>query len=194
MKTEREVLARSDRVLLGRFTIEDHAAVHTFASDPQVCRYMSWGPNSESDTNEFLAQSIPVTPGRLNLAVIVDQAVIGSASVWTTDNEHKNGELGYVLRVDHWGRGFATETARLLLHLGAEHLDLERIAATCDVENIASARVLEKAGMHREGIHRGHRLVRGERRDHLAFAWLVSPEGITVVEPTTSTSQTPRIG
>lgn len=129
---------------------------------------------SESDTREFLARSIGAGPDRLDLAVLVGGNLVGSASVWTTDAEHKTGKLGYVLRKDQWGRGYGTETARLLFRLGIERLGLERIAATCDVDNIASARVLEKTGMNREGTHRGHRVVRGERHDHQVFSRLAS--------------------
>lgn len=172
--TERVVLARGVRVVLGRFVVADYAAVHAFASDPRVCRFMSWGPNSESETGAFLEDSVVVAADRLDLAVVVDGGVVGSASVWTTDAEHRIGELGYVLAADVWGRGYGTETARLLFGLGVGQLGLERLVATCDVENVASARVLEKSGMRLEGVHRGHRIVRGERRDHLVFARLKS--------------------
>ncbi|WP_081264958.1 GNAT family N-acetyltransferase [Prescottella equi] len=171
--TRSDILVSGEKVVLRRFRPEDHDDVHAFASDPDVCRFMSWGPNSQADTRDFLAQAVTVRPSRLDLAILADQRLIGSASVWTTDIEHRTGELGYTLRADAWGQGHGTDAARALLRLGAEHLRLERIAATCDVDNLASARVLGKIGMSFEGILRGYRLVRGERRDHLAFARLI---------------------
>ena len=81
-------------------------------------------------------------------------------------------ELGYTIHRDCWGHGYATEVANLLLQLGFEQLGLERIAATCAPDNAGSARVLEKVGFRREGVLRGHVLVRRTRRDSLLFGRL----------------------
>src|SRR6266403_2128677 len=72
--------------------------------------------------------------------------------VWTTgvpmlySAEHRQGDLGYAVHPDHWGKGFATEALRRILEFGFENLSLERIWATADVRNVASWRVMEKAG------------------------------------------------
>jgi RimJ/RimL family protein N-acetyltransferase len=95
-----------------------------------------------------------------------------SDPVWTTSAEHRAGELGYTIRRDCWGEGHATEVARLLVELGFGRLGLERLAATCDPDNAASIRVLEKAGLCREGLLRGLYRVRGRRRDQLVFGCL----------------------
>src|SRR6202040_3772712 len=77
--------------------------------------------------------------------------------------EHRQGDLGYAVHPDHWGKGFATEALRRILEFGFENLSLERIWATADVRNVASWRVMEKAGMEREGLMRTTRVsvVRG---------------------------------
>jgi RimJ/RimL family protein N-acetyltransferase len=56
-------------------------------------------------------------------------------------------ELGYRLRRDCWGRGYATEGSRLLIEYGFERLKASRIAATALAENAASIRVMQKVGM-----------------------------------------------
>jgi RimJ/RimL family protein N-acetyltransferase len=56
-------------------------------------------------------------------------------------------ELGYTLRRDRWGRGYATEAARACLEAGLAHLDVPRIVAVVDAENLRSARVAERIGM-----------------------------------------------
>jgi RimJ/RimL family protein N-acetyltransferase len=63
-------------------------------------------------------------------------------------------DLGYVLSRNHWRRGYATEAAQAVFKLAAGLEGVYRVWATCDVENTASARVLEKIGMVREGILR----------------------------------------
>lgn len=56
-------------------------------------------------------------------------------------------ELGYTLRRDRWGRGYATEVARACLDAGLAHLDVARIIAVVDEENLRSSRVAERIGM-----------------------------------------------
>jgi [ribosomal protein S5]-alanine N-acetyltransferase len=56
-------------------------------------------------------------------------------------------ELGYTLRRDRWGRGYATEAARACVEAGLAHLDVPRIVAVVDAENLRSARVAERIGM-----------------------------------------------
>jgi len=166
----RNIVANSERVSLGWFMPGDFGAVHAFASDPRVCRFMTWGPNSAVDTHRFLVERLTPSADDYQLAVIVRGEVVGSAAVWVTDSANNVGELGYSLSPAVWGRGYATEAAGLLIGLGRDRLGLVRIAATCDVHNTASARVLEKVGMVREGTLRSFKVVRGERHEHHLYS------------------------
>ena len=56
-------------------------------------------------------------------------------------------ELGYRLRRAAWGQGYATEGARALIHKGFTELGVQRVVATTFAANLASRRVLEKAGL-----------------------------------------------
>jgi RimJ/RimL family protein N-acetyltransferase len=80
--------------------------------------------------------------------------------------------MGYLIAPAAQGRGYATEAAQALLDFGLTGGGLHRITATCDPENAASARVLEKIGMTREGRLRDHFLIRGAWRDRLLYAKL----------------------
>jgi [ribosomal protein S5]-alanine N-acetyltransferase len=66
------------------------------------------------------------------------------------------GELGYWLGVPYWGKGYATECARAVVHYGFDDLKLHRIYASHLAHNPASGRVLQKIGMRREGRLRAH--------------------------------------
>ena len=169
---KRDVVIRGPHLALARFEPGDVEAVHLFASDPEVCRFTGWGPNTLDETRAFVDEAVKRHSDRYDLAVLHGNDLIGSASVWTTSPEHRVGELGYTIRRDCWGRGHATEVARLLVELGFGKLGLERLAATCDPDNLASVRVLEKAGLRREGLLRGLYLVRGRRRDRVVLGLL----------------------
>ena len=73
-------------------------------------------------------------------------------------------ELGYTLRRDRWGYGYATEAARACLAAGFAHLDVTRIVALVDEENVSSARVAERVGMARIDTIEAH------GRPHAFFA------------------------
>lgn len=81
--------------------------------------------------------------------------------------------LGYVLARSEWGKGFCTEAAQALVDRAFNEWGVYRVWAYCDVDNPASARVMEKVGMTREGILRRfalHPNVSPEPRDVLVYA------------------------
>lgn len=71
--------------------------------------------------------------------------------------KYRRGEVWYKLHLDHWGKGFGTEALNRVLDFGFDDLNLHRMQAGCAVDNIGSIKVLEKAGMLREG--RGRQLL-----------------------------------
>ena len=62
-----------------------------------------------------------------------------------------SGEVWYKLHPNYWGKGYATESLECILDYCFKDLNLHRIEAGCAVENIASLKVMEKAGMIKEG-------------------------------------------
>jgi ribosomal-protein-alanine N-acetyltransferase len=177
----------TERLLLRDFTWSDQEAVHAFAGDPLVTQFMDWGPNDVHDTRAFLTMAVAQSSHRqrneFEFATVLRDTtddepgwVIGSVSVRITNQQHQQGELGYVFNRAYWSRGYATEAGSALLDFGFRTLGLHRIAATCHPDNLGSARVLEKLGMTAEGRLRDHRLVRGVWRDSLLYAAIAPPE------------------
>ncbi|MGD0691677.1 MAG: GNAT family N-acetyltransferase [Acidimicrobiales bacterium] len=174
---------RTERLVLREFSLADQDATHRYGSDVEVTRYMTWGPNSLSDTANYLmdvvrrANAKPRTS--FTLAVVnLDGDLIGAAGLKLTDGERRQGELGYVLAKDSWGSGYATEVARCLIAFGFNELGLDQITAICDPENHASARVLEKAGMRFEGTLRDHLHVQGAWRDSQLYVLAAGSEDV----------------
>jgi [ribosomal protein S5]-alanine N-acetyltransferase len=82
------------------------------------------------------------------------------------------GTLGYWVGEPFQGRGYITEAVKLISRFAFTQLNLHRVEAACLPENIASRRVLEKAGFVREGYARLYLKIAGDWRDHLTFALL----------------------
>jgi ribosomal-protein-alanine N-acetyltransferase len=168
----------TERLILREFEEDDLQAVQEYASDSEVVRYMEWGPNTEKDTREFLQRAFDQRQKRprseYGLAVILksENQLVGGGGIYIANPDHKEAELGYCFNRRFWGQGYATEAARAFVAFGFAELGLHRIYATCDPANVASARVMEKIGMQREGHLRGHRWMKGRWRDSYLYAIL----------------------
>lgn len=174
------VVLQSPSVYLRDFVLTDWIAAHHYAMDPEVTRYMAWGPNTAEQTLAFVAQAVDAAQAEprlsYDLAVIhkTTHSLIGGAGLYIKADRRFEAEIGYCLQKEVWGRGFGSEVARLLVELGFEHLHLHRLIATCDPENTRSIRVLEKSGFQREGRMRSHLYTCYGWRDSYLYAIVVT--------------------
>jgi RimJ/RimL family protein N-acetyltransferase len=151
--------------------------VHAYASDLETVKYMDWGPNTESDTKEFTKRAIafqsskPRIQYELAITLRATGELIGGCGLEVRPLR-KEGVLGYCLNRAYWGKGYATEATQALLAFGFNKLALHRIIAMCDPMNVASNRVLEKAGMTLEGHLRKDFPIRGRWRDTMIYGIL----------------------
>jgi ribosomal-protein-alanine N-acetyltransferase len=127
-----------------------------YGQDARVSRYMSWVPHrSIDDTLTFLRKIVCDNAEGRSLGFLIFSRESGEllGSVGGVIDNHRM-EFGYCLARDAWGHGYATEAARAFVAAALDIPTLWRIQAYCDVENCASARVLEKIGLEREGTLR----------------------------------------
>jgi [ribosomal protein S5]-alanine N-acetyltransferase len=144
------------RLILRRPTLADLDAVHAYASDPAVTKYMGW-PRHETPqtTRAFILMRHEEWEKRGTGTFLVekDGAVIGSTGLHTYDDAP--AATGYIIARPHWGHGYATEATRAMLEL-ARSRGYPRVEAGCHPENLASIRVLEKCGLRHETTKRAH--------------------------------------
>jgi RimJ/RimL family protein N-acetyltransferase len=148
--------------------------VFAYASDPEVVRFMNFPRHREPETaRAWLADcSRAWTSGEEFTWLFThppDDEALGALAC------RLRGEaldFGFVLARRHWGQGFATEAAQALLRWAWSVPGIRRVWATCDAENAASARVLEKVGLRKEGLLPGGMLrpnLGTEPRDTLVY-------------------------
>jgi RimJ/RimL family protein N-acetyltransferase len=169
---------RTERLLLRAFSQADFDDVHAYAIDPDVVRYMDWGPNSLEDTQAFLDRSFAAQlrwpRSDVNLAVqhLADDRVIGAIRLGVNDEAARTGDIGYSLSSTYWRQGLGTEAARAMVAAGFEVLGLHRIWAECDTRNTGSYGIMEKLGMRREAHFRQDKRARDGWRDSYLYAIL----------------------
>ena len=84
------------------------------------------------------------------LFALPDGTVVGHAGLFPSRSVPGEVEVGYILLVEHWHRGYATEMTQAFLRHGFDDIRLERIIAVTGPANVASRRVMEKCGMQFE--------------------------------------------
>jgi len=168
----------SERLLLRDFKATDWKSVHEYATDPDVVKFMEWGPNTVDETHFFIDMVIDKQrekPRRsFEFAVTLKDGgtLIGAAGLRLNLGTDEVADIGYCYNKKYWRQGYSSEACARLIRMGFVDLNLHRIWATCDVDNLGSAAVLQKCGMRREAHFVQDKYIKGRWRDTLLFAIL----------------------
>ena len=155
------VQLRGDRILLRERVADDVEAIHRWRADPRVMQFVSFRSASLEETRRHLHEESIAEQARgrdrekffLAVDLLDDGRSIGGVGLMR--DAPGEADLGWFLEKAYWGRGYASEAARLLLDFGFGELGLQRMRATCRSENAASERVMQKCGMQRERVADG---------------------------------------
>jgi RimJ/RimL family protein N-acetyltransferase len=151
------------------------AIFHGYATDPEVTRYLVWQPHkSLADTRAFLRACMDDWRAQSRFPWAITRESDGN-SIGMIDLRPAGhmAEVGYVLARGEWGKGYMTEALTAVVEAALALPGIYRVSAVCDVENVASARVMEKAGLLREGVLKRYLLhpgMGGEPRDAFCCA------------------------
>lgn len=139
------------RLVLRRPSAADAPAIFsTYASDPEATRYMGWPRHEKlSSTEWFISFALHEwqTHGTGTHLIFKDGTLIGSTGLHVDTTTRGEVGTGYILGRPYWGHGYATEACLAMVALARARGD-RRITAYCHADHIASARVLEKSGLH----------------------------------------------
>ena len=150
---------RTGRLQLRPVTLEDARAIQPLAGRREIAAMTRSIPHplSLEQIEDWLKQrTAEMQEGTgVTFAIVLESTgdLIGATGLHV-DAEHRCAEMGFWIAVPCWGKGYATEAARAVVQYGFEALGLNRIHAHHMTKNPASGRVLEKAGLRREGLLR----------------------------------------
>ncbi len=144
------VPVETERLRIRRFTRDDWQAVYAYTSDAAVMTYLPEGQMTEEQTRQFIEENLGEEALAYAVELLAEECLIGHVYFhpWFAPRTY---EIGWVLDPRYQRQGYVTEAAAALLRRGFTSLDLHRIIATCQPENVPSWRVMEKLGMRREG-------------------------------------------
>lgn len=158
------------RVTFKNLSRADITYFYLWASDPDVAKNMTWDPYASIDEAEkFLIEVAESHPWFK--AICLDGIPVGSITL----NQGKGhlsckAEIGYVLAKPYWGKGIATAAVKRAITEGFKELNISRIEAFVDPENIASQKVLTKAGMNFEGLLKNYLIFKGDVKDRYIYS------------------------
>ena len=149
------VFLETEHLVLRRFTEDDVDELVALDGDPEVMRYVTGGRPTSRE--EIETEVLPAFLGYyeryagFGFWAVVEKSsgeVIGWFHFRPENADRPDDvELGYRLRRSAWGKGYATEGSRALVEKGFAELRVKRVYATTMVVNVASRRVMEKAGL-----------------------------------------------
>lgn len=174
---------RSERLYFRKFEPHDYDKYASVFSNDRVMRYAYMDKiNDEAEMKsafELVIKNTGITGKRDSYEFAVYLSSNGEFIGWTCIlvNYHfsriKFGEIGYFLLPEHWGKGYATEIAKTLTEVCFTKLHMHKVAASCNVNNPNSEKVMKKIGMTKEGELRKERYKNGQWDNELRYGILL---------------------
>nr|BBH86665.1 alanine acetyltransferase [Thermosporothrix sp. COM3] len=167
----------TERLRLRAVRPEDLKEFFAIRSDEEVMKYSGHPPlRSLDEAREQLEQARQSYTQReaIGWAITLknDDTLIGICGFHHFRAEHRVAETGYELAQAHWRKGIMFEAMTAILSFGFTELNLHRVEAIIDIENIASKTLLEKLGFTYEGTLRERYDQEGELLDETYYGLL----------------------
>lgn len=165
-----EMQNQEKRITLRKLNRIDIKYFYVWASDPEVTESLTWNAyTSLEDAEKFLKEVAENHPWCK--AICLDGVPIGSITLTPGKGSSAcKAELGYVIARAFWGKGITTIAVKKAIESGFNDLGIRRVEALVDPENIASQKVLTKAGLKYEGLLKNYVLFKGCVRDRHMYA------------------------
>jgi len=129
-------------------------------------------PYTVADAQSYISAMLSADPDATYAwAITIDDTAVGSIGMFRKDNVHRlTAEMGYYVAEEYWGKGVTTQAVKKACRYIFENTDIVRIFADPYAFNVASCRVLEKAGFAYEGILRHNAFKNGQLEDMKMYA------------------------
>jgi [ribosomal protein S5]-alanine N-acetyltransferase len=173
------VSGRAKSVYLRTVTVRDAEIIENWRSEASARHFQPLRLLSRDELRTLLQDRStrlisPTAEGEFQWIVETPLGPAGWIGLTTVSREHGIASVGYTIGEAFRGNGFATAAVLALqpIAFNPEQLDFARLEAVAAVENVASRKVLERAGFRLEGIARDYLAINGVRVDHARYGLL----------------------
>ncbi|MDR6302054.1 GNAT family N-acetyltransferase [Mesonia maritima] len=169
----------STRLNLEIIKEEDLQEIHELHLHPEVDKFNTAGiPENIEETRKVIEKLLAsVESGNayvFSVFIASTRQFIGMITLNLGSKKYNAAEVWFKFSPQFWNKGFASESLGRIIQFGFDELNLHRIEAGCAIENFGSIRVLEKAGMKREGHRRKALPLKTGWSDNFEYAILES--------------------
>ncbi len=175
----------TNRLVLRLITKSDLVAIHKLQSIPEVDKYNTLGiPKNFEETKKVMTPLLEANQKKeidyytFAIEQNNDNKFVGLIALILGSKKYNDAEVWFKLNPKFWKKGYATEALIAIINFGFKKLELHRITAGCAVENLASAKVLVKAGMQLEGRRRKALPLKTGWNDNFDYAIIESDEWV----------------
>ncbi|HCX63559.1 MAG TPA: N-acetyltransferase [Clostridiales bacterium] len=150
----------TNRLILRRFTVDDTEAVYNnWTSDSEISMYMRWQHHknigeTESKINDWLTRYANKNFYQWAITFKDSDEPIGAIGLFVVNEGDMRGDFAYSISRRYWGMGIASEAFKEVLKFAFEIVGFNRIESYHSINNLASGKVMQKAGMKLEGLAR----------------------------------------
>jgi ribosomal-protein-alanine N-acetyltransferase len=183
IKNMTEIELLTQRIRLRPIEVSDLDSIHQLHSLPETDEFNTLGiPNTIEETRSIIEPWIAdnkLSEIKNYTFAIEDKSngeFMGLFGFKIGNEKYNRGEVWFKIHSDHWNKGFASESLKAVIDFGFDTLKLHRIEAGCAVANMGSIKVLEKAGMIREGRGRQLLPLKSGWSDNFEYSILESDE------------------
>ncbi|HDL01204.1 MAG TPA: N-acetyltransferase [candidate division Zixibacteria bacterium] len=158
-------------------TLDDADSITKYCAEKEISKYtIIPHPYTLQNAIDFINMCIDDRKSMASLHYGIEhketKEIIGMIDVNSINKTHRRGELGYWLAKPFWGKGIMLEAINLLTDYCFQKMQLERIYAHVQPDNIGSWKLLEKARFEREGLLKKFLCIKGTMRDRFIYARL----------------------
>lgn len=174
----------TDRLILRPIELKDASDMFEYASNIEVLKYLWWEPHQSVEQSyrsiqeHFLNRKEKGIPEAYAIVWKENNKMIGTIDVHTV-HFGDVGVIGYVIHQDYWGKGIVSEALQELISVAFNHCGFYRLEINHCADNVASGKVIERAGFIVEGRFRKRKIERdGHRADYLYYGMCRDDQGI----------------
>ena len=152
----------TERLILRRYKESDIDVYHELTTDPRLSDYIYYPRVTSEKEKEIIKGYINCADTNVHERWIIerkeDNIVVGKINVNNVYQKHNYCNVGYTIRYDYWGNGYAAEALEKVTSHLLNDLSYHLVECVCNEDNLRSKRVLEKAGFIKDGYIANRRL------------------------------------
>lgn len=150
---------QTNRLVIREWRDDDWVVIYAMSREPRITRYQSWlRLEDEAHARRWVQAAIHhnnLVPRRAyNMAIVEKHSgtVIGWLGWGLAEESDRTVGFGYALQLAFWGCGYMTEAVQAMVAWVFRHANVDQVRSSCAASNVASARVIEKAGLQRVAV------------------------------------------